>query len=109
MKIKFAPNGQELIISCDEHRVLDYTQEYLEPCPFCKRRDAVFVGDISTIKNELHISKIPVQFKQFAVCCNINKGGCGATSGYRQTIDDAISTWNLSSVKPQTFDLDKNI
>lgn len=32
--------------------------------------------------------------KQFALVCNILKGGCGATGGYRDTEEEAIEVWN---------------
>jgi hypothetical protein len=30
----------------------------------------------------------------FAVCCNRNNGGCGATGGFARTVIEAIMNWN---------------
>ena len=28
------------------------------------------------------------------VACNVNKGGCGASTGWYQTVEEAINAWN---------------
>lgn len=60
----------------------------LAPCPFCGNTK-LFVGtemEILTDENEIGGG--------YTVCCDYTQGGCGATSGYRETKEEAISVWN---------------
>jgi len=49
----------------------------LLPCPFCG--ESKYIGVKTTINNYHH----------FALC-----GSCGASSGYENTVEQAISAWN---------------
>lgn len=53
----------------------------LKPCPFC--------GSTSVdVKDDYH----PVP--NYYAVCDYNKGGCGASSGYCRTEEEAIEAWN---------------
>lgn len=30
----------------------------------------------------------------YTVCCDFNQGGCGAASGYRSSVKEAVELWN---------------
>lgn len=54
----------------------------LRDCPFCGG------------KNICIIDESEPEHPEFAVCCDMTEGGCGATSGYRRTKEEAIEAWN---------------
>ena len=58
----------------------------LKPCPFCNNTNVV----VGTSK-ELHGDG---NNYEFAVCCDINNGGCGACSGYSTSKIKTIKRWN---------------
>lgn len=58
----------------------------LKPCPFCNNTNVV----LGTSK-ELHGDGNDFEF---AVCCDINNGGCGACSGYSIDTITTIKRWN---------------
>ena len=60
----------------------------LLPCPFCGK-NVQFVGTSGEIDGDSDNKD------SFAVCCSFNSGGCGATSGYRETKEEAIKAWNM--------------
>lgn len=64
-------------------------RERLKPCPFCGAKTSV----------EIEIDDEDDYATNYAVNCDYSKGGCGATSGYRQTKAEAIELWNKRSVK----------
>lgn len=45
----------------------------LKPCPFCGGQNILGF---------------------YSMVCNVNKGGCGASSGYFSTVEKAIEAWN---------------
>lgn len=55
----------------------------LKPCPFCGGKNT-----------EILISEAYFIEYQYSIVCNINKGGCGARSGYYLTSEEAIEAWN---------------
>lgn len=55
--------------------------EKLKPCPFC--------GKSTTL--DLDISEL---FSDYAIVCDYNEGGCGASSGYRDSEEKAVAIWN---------------
>jgi Lar family restriction alleviation protein len=63
----------------------------LKPCPFCGKAEIIVLD-----ANEI----IEVETEQWgnnpyhAAVCDFNKGGCGATGGYRETVTEASETWN---------------
>lgn len=59
----------------------------LTPCPFCGN-EKLFILDEGD--NSGAYENIP----NYAVCCDFYRGGCGATSGYRRTEEEAIEAWN---------------
>lgn len=54
----------------------------LKACPFCGKTDSVYVDK----ENEL-----------YQVVCYSTRGGCGASSGYIDTKEEAIENWNKRS------------
>ena len=58
----------------------------LKPCPFCNNTNVV-VGS----SKELHGDGSNYEY---AACCDINNGGCGACSGYYLKKIKAINKWN---------------
>ena len=63
-------------------------KQKLKPCPFCRKSDSVAVYSAA------EISKDPNELECYAVCCDIEKGGCGATGGYKDTPEEASENWN---------------
>lgn len=49
----------------------------LKPCPFCGGKNIEFCT-----------------LGFYSMVCNVNKGGCGASSGYFSTVEKAIEAWN---------------
>lgn len=69
----------------------------LEHCPFCGNNDAPKVLD----QNEVNLLDEEdfdyVTHPYYAVVCSVNakpNKGCGASSGYYQTPEEAIAAWN---------------
>ena len=58
----------------------------LKPCPFCGDKKAPNVMPDEEIDGSDN--------GQFVVCCSMCFGGCGATSGYCDTEEEAIEAWN---------------
>jgi len=63
----------------------------LLPCPFCGKTDAVEVMQEADSCSVYHGS--------YQVVCNTRSGGCGSTSGYYTTIEDAIKAWNKRNME----------
>lgn len=70
--------------------VIDIVQKWsdehpdIKPCPFCGKSDCVefnWEGDIVT----------PLQVQ---VICNATKGGCGSSSGFKDSEEEAWKLWN---------------
>lgn len=59
----------------DEH---SETSE-LKACPFCGKTDCVYINEDN---------------KLYQVVCDYTRGGCGASSGYIDTKEEAIENWN---------------
>ena len=76
--------------------------EKLKHCPFCGANVAEipnahdleecanFADEICPCENYE-----AVDCSYFTVLCNMNKGGCGASSGYYVTEEKAIAAWNM--------------
>lgn len=54
----------------------------LKPCPFCEATEDILEIDTDVDSNCSH------------VVCNYNKGGCGGSGGYRNTVTEATDDWN---------------
>ena len=67
----------------------------LLPCPFCGKIDTLIVGsDLELSCKEDYDDWSELNSETFAVACDFLKGGCGATSGFRDSKEFAIHTWN---------------
>lgn len=62
---------------------------YLEPCPHCGLTTSLMIA-ASTEMGYNDDNAIEC----YAVVCNVNRHGCGATGGYQPTITAAVSAWN---------------
>ena len=64
----------------------------LKPCPFCGGENI----EISTCKELEDCANFEEcqSIGFYSIVCNINKGGCGASSGYYPTVEEAIEAWN---------------
>ena len=66
----------------------------LKPCPFCGKTN-LFVGTEEEIElQDEEDENYRVNSHTYCVCCDMHKGGCGASSGFRFTVDEAIEAWN---------------
>lgn len=65
----------------------------LKPCPFCGKTDSLEVSDCGSLE-ECGMFEECGEFAYKTVVCNVNKKGCGATSGYASTKEEAIEKWN---------------
>lgn len=71
--------------------------EKLKPCPFCGK-------SVAEIDDAKELGGCPYyddcdqaeyeQCEMHTVVCNVHKGGCGASSGYYDTVEDAVAAWN---------------
>ncbi len=69
----------------------------LKSCPFCGKSvaeidDAKELEDCPYFDDCDHAEY--EQCSMHSVVCNIHKGGCGASSGYYVTVEDAVDAWN---------------
>ncbi len=65
----------------------------LLPCPFCGKQ----IAEIGTCKNMEeceHFEECPAVEPYVCVVCSINRGGCGASTGYQEGVEQAIAAWN---------------
>lgn len=65
----------------------------LKPCPICGKTETLKISDCVAIEDcdRFEICD-KVTFK--LIVCDYNKGGCGTSSGYRPTKEQAIEAWN---------------
>ena len=56
----------------------------LKPCPFCGEKRELLPSEALNAK----------WHNQFTVCCSINANGCGSTSRYADSKQEAIKAWN---------------
>ena len=66
------------------------TETELKPCPFCGNVTHVLLTD----NIELGDNDEETAVLMYAVVCNYNIEGCGASSGYYEDSDDAVVAWN---------------
>lgn len=58
----------------------------LKPCPFCGGQNIVILKESQSLDD--------LSFPLYALVCNWNNGGCGASSGNYPTVEEAIDAWN---------------
>ena len=67
----------------------------LKPCPFCGKNVAEVYDTIDLWDdNGLDYDGV----NKYTIICNFKRNGCGATCGYHDTIDQAVSRWNTRVV-----------
>ena len=73
----------------------------LRECPFCGKDVADFATakELEDCQNSEDEDVCPAyQFdchcNRFTICCNVHKGGCGATTGYAWGREMAAEKWN---------------
>lgn len=82
--------------------------ENLKPCPFCGE----CVAEISNLQEceecaNFEQEECPVCYEPVAIeidaehhpcprfiVCNVNKGGCGASTGWHYNLEELIKAWN---------------
>lgn len=63
-------------------------REYkLKPCPFCGSKNVLLL-------TEKELKEDETKGDYMTVVCDLHRGGCGATSGFRQYEEDAVDAWN---------------
>lgn len=61
----------------------------LKRCPFCGQKVAELIDTVGMYGDDT--SQIR---DMYTVVCNTEKGGCGATAGWRFHEEDAVKAWN---------------
>lgn len=69
------------------NRMVGERMKELRRCPFCGNENLVVLEESTD-------SEIYENIINYAVCCDFHRGGCGATSGYRISEEEAIEAWN---------------
>lgn len=75
----------------------------LKPCPFCGAA-TVEVTDACTLEMCMNYDQIECSAYEgtgscyYTVCCNVNKGGCGAAGGFSETKPGAVEKWNNRAI-----------
>lgn len=64
----------------------------LKPCPFCGCKE-IMIANCIELEDCEKFEGCDEEVYLTAVC-NFNKGGCGASGGYRRTKEEAIEAWN---------------
>lgn len=65
----------------------------IETCPFC--------GKLPVLLTWAEINGLEEQrIDEWAVCCDAQNGGCGATGGVYLTPEGAIKKWNRRTTQP---------
>lgn len=68
--------------NCDQGLIkwlYEECKSIIKPCPFCGKTDTV---------------RIRKEEDQYIILCNVHKGGCGGSSGYYYSQEEAIDNWN---------------
>lgn len=84
----------------------------LIPCPFCGKVETVEYTNAgecgACAKASLDNTCCdfePEGCSMVAVVCNVNRGGCGASSGYAFSFEGAAKKWNARAGLDETHDL----
>lgn len=78
----------------------------LKPCPFCKNQNAPKLSSCIDVEACVDFEACEDD-GAFCICCDYNEGGCGASSGFRFTKEEAIEAWNTRAertCKPLYFE-----
>jgi hypothetical protein len=65
----------------------------IEKCPFCDKAVAE-ITNCKDLEGCRHFEKCPATEPYVCVVCNMFEGGCGASSGYYDSVEKAIAAWN---------------
>lgn len=66
----------------------------LPPCPFCGKTSTLGVySDIDMMGSDEYEQEDVVSDLSYCVNCDFNKGGCGATGGFRGSKVEAVAVW----------------
>lgn len=66
----------------------------LRECPFCGKSVARFTTVAETESCVYFESCYEPTCTMKAVVCSVNEGGCGASTGYHESEEDARRAWN---------------
>lgn len=80
----------------------------LSPCPFCGSAKAPTVMTAQESEQCVHFESASCKcFELDAECevahvvCDMTKGGCGASSGFRMSKGEAANDWNQRAAEPE--------
>ena len=65
----------------------------LKPCPFCGKTDTLTIVSCVELGECRNFERCKLDSYK-TICCDVNKGGCGATSGYTMDESLIIKNWN---------------
>lgn len=79
-------------------------QKTLEPCPFCGKADTLTVTSASEFWDGEEDA--PYMYTEaYAVMCDASSpngpGGCGASSGFKPSQQEAVNLWNTRAARAQ--------
>lgn len=89
---QYAPGAPVDAPAANEEHTTPTEAPTLKPCPFC--------GSGTMVITECRELEECSNFEccenngYYCIACNMNAGGCGASSGYRGSKEDAIRAWN---------------
>ncbi len=66
----------------------------LSPCPFCGQSDTVEPIEASRMFADMDVEVGDEHQESFAVVCSVWNEGCGASSGFMLTREQAAQRWN---------------
>ena len=74
----------------------------LLPCPFCGHTTAPAFSTIAATEECNHFEECE-DCTILCIVCTFDKGGCGATSGYRADKQKTIDAWNTREKQEETI------
>lgn len=69
----------------------------LKPCPFCGKSVTVFTNAKEMKDCSYYDDCYSLSCPMIAIVCDVNDGGCGASTGYGWSKDVVIEKWNRRS------------